>query len=99
MFYPFFALAAQSPSRQATFRRLVRIHLLLLTAAFWALSRQPISRPAILLGHLALVAGIVEGALLVGWRLTQLPRSQALEFLLVTRYVRLGCCWPKRWSA
>src|SRR5262249_36197241 len=25
-----------------------------------------------------------EGALLVGWRLTQLPRSQALEFLLVS---------------
>src|SRR5262249_19599835 len=26
----------------------------------------------------------VEGALLLGWRLTQLPRSQALEFLLVS---------------
>jgi hypothetical protein len=30
------------------------------------------------------LAGIVEGAALVGWRLTQLPRSQALEFLLVS---------------
>ena len=31
-----------------------------------------------------LIAGIVEGATLVGWRLTQLPKSQALEFLLVS---------------
>ena len=36
------------------------------------------------LGNGLLVAGIVEGALLVGWRLTQLPKSQALEFLLVS---------------
>jgi hypothetical protein len=84
MFSPFFALAAQSPTRQATFRRLVVMHLLLLAGAYWSLSRQPIGQPALLLGHLALIAGIVEGALLVGWRLTQLPRSQALEFLLVS---------------
>jgi hypothetical protein len=36
------------------------------------------------LGLTLLVAGIVEGAVLIGWRLTQLPKSQALEFLLVT---------------
>jgi hypothetical protein len=36
------------------------------------------------LGHLLLIAAIVEGALLIGWRLTQLPRSQAMEFLLVS---------------
>jgi hypothetical protein len=36
------------------------------------------------LGNLLLVAGIVEGAALVGWRLTQLPKSQALEFILVS---------------
>jgi hypothetical protein len=84
MLYPFFALAAQSPTRQQTFRRLLTIHLLLLLWACWALGRQPIGRPATLLGHLVLVIGIIEGALLVGWRLTQLPRSQALEFLLVS---------------
>jgi hypothetical protein len=84
MIQPFFVLAAQSPTRQATFRRIVRLHLLLLAGACWALARQPTGRPATLLGHLALVAGIVEGALLIGWRLTQLPRSQALEFLLVS---------------
>lgn len=84
MLYPFFALAAQSPTRQSTFRRLLVLHLLVLMGGCWMVSRQPIGRPAVLLGHLTLVTGIVEGALLVGWRLTQLPRSQALEFLLVS---------------
>ncbi len=84
MFYPFFALAAQSPSRQETFRRIVAFHLMLLAGVYWMLSRQRIGETATLAGHLFLVAGIVEGALLVGWRLTQLPRSQALEFLLVS---------------
>jgi hypothetical protein len=84
MFYPFFALAAQSPSRQTTFRRLVAVHLLILGGSCWSLGREPVGRPAVLLGHLVLVMGIVEGALLIGWRLTQLPRSQALEFLLVS---------------
>jgi hypothetical protein len=37
-----------------------------------------------LLGNVLLTAGIVEGAVLVGWRLTQIPKSQALEFLLVS---------------
>jgi hypothetical protein len=31
-----------------------------------------------------LAAGFVEGAVLLGWRLTQLPKSQALEFLLTS---------------
>jgi hypothetical protein len=84
MLAPFFTLAAQSPTRQKTFRRLVGLHLLVLGGACWSLSLQPIGRPALVLGHLALVMGIIEGALLIGWRLTQLPRSQALEFLLVS---------------
>jgi hypothetical protein len=77
----FFALAARSPSRQIAFRRVVVAHLLLLAAAWLALRWHT---PPEMLGHLLLVAGIVEGAVLVGWRLTQLPRSQALEFLLVS---------------
>jgi hypothetical protein len=36
------------------------------------------------LGQLVLIGAIVEGAVVIGWRLTQLPRSRALEFLLVT---------------
>ncbi len=87
MFYPFFALAAQSPTRQRTFRRVVVVHLLVLAAAVWGLFSQGLTPPATsraTFGHILLVAGIVEGALLIGWRLTQMPKSQALEFLLVS---------------
>ncbi len=84
MFASFFALAALSPTRQRTFRRAVVVHLLLLMAAAWPLVRQgPHGSPA-LLGDLLLIAGVVEGAALVGWRLAQMPKSQALEFLLVS---------------
>jgi len=84
MFYPFFALAAKSPSRQRAFREVTAAHLAALFGAVWLLGRQPPGSPVPLLGHVLLVAGIIEGALLVGWRLTQLPKSQALEFLLVS---------------
>jgi hypothetical protein len=84
MLAPFFVLAARSPSRQATLRRLVVAHLLVLSAAAGALAAQGPHASPVFLGQLLLVAGIVEGAVLVGWRLTQLPRSQALEFLLVS---------------
>ena len=85
MFYPFFALAARSPTRRRAFRHTLAAHLLLIAGAAWLMSRQE-SRAAgaQVLGHLLLVAGIVEGATLVGWRLTQLPKSRALEFLLLT---------------
>ena len=42
------------------------------------------SNAAMIAGNVLLVLGIVEGALLIGWRLAQLPKSQALEFLLVS---------------
>ena len=83
-FLPFFHLAAVSPTRQQTFRFLVGSHLAVLglTVAIMVLAGT-VKEPMIL-GNVLLVAGIVEGALLVGWRLTQLPKSQALEFLLVS---------------
>jgi hypothetical protein len=84
MFAPFFVLAAQSPSRQATFRQAVAAHLVLLGIGVLIVVRVGAREGAVVLGHLLLVTGIVEGALLIGWRLTQLPRSQALEFLLVS---------------
>jgi hypothetical protein len=84
MLVPFFDLAARSPSRQGTFRRAVVAHLLLVAFAGFVVAREGHGQSHALLGHLLLVAGVVEGALLVGWRLTQLPRSQALEFLLVS---------------
>lgn len=84
MFYPFLALAAVSPGRQLAFRRAVVGHVLLLGGGVWAALRQNPRIAPLILGQLLLVAGIVEGAILLGWRLTQLPKSQALEFLLVT---------------
>src|SRR6266542_5533878 len=83
MLSPFFTLAAVSPGRQRTFRSLVAAHLVILACGVALLfTYREHGRP--LLGHVLLIAGIVEGALLIGWRLTQLPKSQALEFLLVS---------------
>src|ERR1700688_367276 len=86
---PFLYLAAVSPTRQRTFRFLVGGHLAVvgmalagLVLAGMLLAGTP--KNLMVFGNTLLVAGIVEGALLVGWRLTQLPKSQALEFLLVS---------------
>ncbi len=84
MLAPFFLFAARSPSRQATFRRVVTAHLLLLAGAALVIVQRGQHGGTVIFGHLLLCAGIVEGAMLVGWRLTQLPKSQALEFLLVS---------------
>src|SRR5580692_4251291 len=80
--HAFFTLAAVSPNRQRAFRTILIAHLLAMALIIIAM----IWRKAgpLLLGHVLLVAGIIEGALLIGWRLTQLPKSQALEFLLVS---------------
>lgn len=83
MLSAFFAAAAQSPGRQFTFRALTTFHLLVLAIGYLLIGTRPQPRLG-LLGQCLLVAGIVEGALLVGWRLTQLPKSQALEFLLAS---------------
>ena len=84
MLSPFFTQAAVSPGRQRSFRGLVVAHLVVLTATAWVVRRPLDAPPAPLLGHVLLATAIVEGALLLGWRLTQLPKSQALEFLLVS---------------
>jgi hypothetical protein len=84
MLYPFFAQAGQSPTRQFSFRRTVAVHLFTVGCGVYAAARQPMRQGNEILGNLLLVAGIVEGAMLVGWRLGQMPKSQALEFLLVS---------------
>jgi hypothetical protein len=84
MLSPFFIQAAVSPGRQQTFRSIVVAHLLVLAAVAWTVRRPLDTAPAPLIGHVLLAVTIVEGALLIGWRLTQLPKSQALEFLLVS---------------
>ena len=58
------------------------VHLIALAFIFAAMAWRKAG--PMTLGQVVLVAGIIEGALLVGWRLTQLPKSQALEFVLVS---------------
>ncbi|MBI3407805.1 MAG: hypothetical protein HY040_05550 [Planctomycetes bacterium] len=84
MIAAFFNLAAVSHSRQRTFRTVVACHLAGVGFILLGTSLVAVWNPRLLLGNVLLVAGIVEGALLIGWRLTQMPKSQALEFLLVS---------------
>ncbi len=83
MGWSFLKLAMLSPGRQSAFRRAVILHVVLLAGLAFTIQRRP---PDFLrvIGHVLLIAGIVEGAALIGWRLAQLPKSQALEFLLVS---------------
>lgn len=84
MLRPFFALAMIAPARHLTFRRVVVAHVLFLAAAAWVVvANGGDSGPAVF-GYVLLSLAMVEGAALVGWRLTQLPKSQALEFLLAS---------------
>jgi len=89
MFAQTLALAMLSPTRQRAFRRALFAHGLVMLAVALTAAQGTIGG-TILLGQLLLVAGIVEGALLVGWRLTQLPKSQALEFLLIAPQLPRG---------
>jgi hypothetical protein len=84
MLSPFLRLAVQSPTRQRALRRAVVGHVVFVAAAGWFVLDRGTAAGAVLFGHLLLCAGIVEGAVLLGWRMSQLPKSQALEFLLVT---------------
>lgn len=80
---PFFTLAMQAPGRQRAFRRTVAFHLLILTFLAWT-ATQVAPKFLPFFGDAVLVLGIIEGAAMVGWRLVQIPKSQALEFLLVS---------------
>ena len=80
----FFSLAMTARNRQLAFRRAAVAHLLVVAAlCAAAVGRERPMSPGVLAQAL-LVAGIVEGAVLIGWRMTQLPKSRALEFLLVS---------------
>ncbi len=84
MLRAFFTLAAVAPNRQRSFRTIVIAHLTMLLILFVGMIWKRGLASPVALGEILLIAGIVEGALLVGWRLTQMPKSQALEFLLVS---------------
>ncbi|HET6573275.1 MAG TPA: hypothetical protein VFG68_06715 [Fimbriiglobus sp.] len=81
MLKPFFAAAMLAPGRQLAFRQLAVAHVLLVAALTYSATAPG---AVTTVAYLLLVLGLVEGAALVGWRLTQLPKSQALEFLLTS---------------
>ncbi len=85
MFTPFFTLAVVSPTRRKAFLTLVAAHLATLGVLYLRYALGPPTGQPMMLGNVLLIMGIVEGALVVGWRLTQMPKSQALEFLLVSQ--------------
>lgn len=84
MLKPFFAAAMIAPGRQAAFRRVAVGHVLLVAILAYAAGRARHPDSLVAVGYFALILGMVEGAALVGWRLTQMPKSQALEFLLTS---------------
>lgn len=84
MLAPFFSLAMRAPVRQSAFRRTAVTHVLFVAAAVGVALARPDPTVLQVLAYGLLGAGIVEGAVLLGWRLTQLPKSQALEFLLTS---------------
>lgn len=81
---PFFVMAMQAPGRHRSFRRAAVGHFLILSTLVSLTIRVGPWGPPGLLGYLTLMLGMIEGAALIGWRLVQIPKSQALEFLIVT---------------
>ena len=84
MIRPFFAIAMLAPARQLTFRRVAVGHALFLSLTAWLTAANGTPHGVTNFGYVLLALAMVEGATLAGWRLTQLPKSQALEFLLVS---------------
>jgi hypothetical protein len=78
MILTFFCHAMRSRERQLAWRRLAIAQILLasLCALLIACDRR------ILGGSILLVTGIVQGAMLVGWRLSQIPKCRGMELLL-----------------
>jgi hypothetical protein len=83
MFCAFFRLAMIVPARQRVFRWMVAMQLCLFVPCLWWTCYRS-STAAVSVSYLLLTAGIIEGAILIGWRLTQMPKSRALEFLFVS---------------
>ncbi len=78
---PFFVLAGRSPTRQYLWRWMICLHFfVLISAAFVPTS----FRRGELIGHALLLVSIVEAAILIGWRLAQWPKHQAIELLLTS---------------
>lgn len=79
----FFRQASRSPRRQKNLRTVFIAHQAVLfgITAYLAIRHHP--GVFALLADALLLLGIVEGALLIGWRLAQWPKSRSLEPLLL----------------
>lgn len=84
MLYPFFEQAGRSVTRQRAFFQLAMTHILVAAGALLICFDLPHAMRFQHFGNVLLIGGIVEGALIVGWRLTQLPKSRSLETLLLS---------------
>ena len=84
MLRPFFDAAMIAPGRHRTFRRTVVAHVGFVALAAWLFVIRDLGTGPTMFGDLLLAVAMVEAAALIGWRLAQLPKSQALEFLLVS---------------
>jgi hypothetical protein len=84
MLAPFFRVAMAAPGRQLSFRRLAVGHAVVLALLATLLHTSNTLSTQSLVANILLVMGMVEGAAIIGWRLTQLPKSLALEFILTS---------------
>jgi hypothetical protein len=84
MLRPFFEVAMQAPVRQLNFRRMAVGHVLFLAILASLTAASGTGAALTIFNYVLLALGMIEGSALIGWRLTQLPKSQALEFLLVS---------------
>ena len=84
MLKPFFVVAMQAPGRQASFRQVVVGHVAVTGLLAFVVAQARSAETLTVAGYALLCLGLVEGAALVGWRLTQMPKSLALEFLLTS---------------
>jgi hypothetical protein len=80
----FLRLNAVSPSRRRSLVAMMLAHVAALMMLVFGGIVADDEPHRLAVGNLLIIAGIVEGALLIGWRLTQLPKSQAIEFVLVS---------------
>ena len=83
MIWHFLLTATRSPARQQMFRRFLVIEIIVLAVAILLCAARRDTAVLAIVGDASLLLGIVQGALIIGWRLVQWPKSQALETLLL----------------
>jgi hypothetical protein len=81
---PFIVAGMRSHSRQGAFRRSVVAHTSIHLGLALLLLRDSRLSTIQFVAYFSIALAIIEGAFFLGWRLTQLPKSEAMEFMLVS---------------